>query len=207
MPDKSGHEPESVADSLGSVTFMYQRAIDGDSQAPDAIWDAYCKRLQGLARAVLRQRGVAPAQASEDSVVNAAFAKFFAALSRGKYREVADRHELWCLLAVITRNTALKQAKQAGQQAAYTDADSLVLQHADTSPTPAEVAALSDTISDLEQQIRARSTDSEQADRIIRVMSMTLSGYTQREIATAIGKSEVTVRRNLNMVRDLLRRK
>ncbi len=187
---------------------MYQRAIDGDSQAPGGIWDAYCKRLQGLARAVLRQRGVAPAQASEDSVVNAAFAKFFAALSRGKYREVADRHELWCLLAVITRNTALKQAKRAGKQAAYnTDADSLLLQHADTSPTPAEVAALSDTISDLEQQIRARSADSEQADRIIRVMSMTLSGYTQREIATAIGKSEVTVRRNLNMVRDLLRHK
>jgi DNA-directed RNA polymerase specialized sigma24 family protein len=199
------HQPESVADSLGSVTCLYQRVVDGDCRATGALWDAYCKRLYGLARAVLRQRGIAPAQASEDSVVNAAFAKFFAALSQGKYREVADRHELWCLLAVITRNTAIHHAKRAGKQMAYTtDVESFVLQQADASPTPAEVAALSDTISDLEQRIRARSTDREQADRIIRVMSMTLCGYTQREIAAAIGKSEVTVRRNLKLVRDLL---
>ncbi|PAY19058.1 hypothetical protein CKO51_13065 [Rhodopirellula sp. SM50] len=205
MVTPANKEAESIAESLGSVTVMYQRAVEGDSQAPAELWDAYSKRLFGLARAVLRQRGITPAQASEDSIVNAAFAKFFDALQRGKYNEVADRHELWCLLATITRNNALNQAGRAGRQAQrVSDAESAVFKQADGGPTAEEVAALSDTLSDLEQKIQDRSTNADQAERIIQVMTMTLSGHTQREIAEAIGQSEVTVRRNLSMIRDLI---
>jgi RNA polymerase sigma factor (sigma-70 family) len=199
-------EAESIAQSLGSITIMYERARDGDSRAPEELWNAYSKRLLGLARAVLRQRGITPADASEDSIVNAAFAKFFDAISRGKYHDVADRHDLWRLLAVITRNSALNEAKRSGNRKARVAAqsDSIFTQHTDDEPAPEEVAALSDTIESLERQIRERATTGEQSERIIQVMTMTLSGHTQREISEAIGQSEVTVRRNLTIVRELL---
>jgi DNA-directed RNA polymerase specialized sigma24 family protein len=206
MTSSADESADSVAESLGSVTMMYQRAVDGDSQAADALWHAYARRLSGLAGAVLRQRGIAPAQTSQDSVVNVAFARFFEALARGKYHDVADRHELWRLLAVITRNTALNQAKRARNRAIHeAHLASSGMEFADAGPTPEEIAALCDTIAVTEQRIRERSTSSAQSDRIVRVLNMTLSGHTQREIADAIGQSEVTVRRNLQMIRDLLR--
>ena len=40
--------------------------------------------------------------------------------------------------------------------------------------------------------------------RIIAVLEMTLSGHKQREIAGKIEQSEATVRRNLNLIRELL---
>lgn len=205
MADQSASSAESISDSLGSVTMMYQRAVDGDSQAPRELWEAYSKRLFGLARSVLRQRGVAPAHASEDSIVNEAFAKFFDAISKGKYGEVADRHELWCLLAVVTRNKAINRVAKARPQAAhFVDVESSILEQAHAGPTGEEVAALSDTIDVIEQKIRDRAKNDEQADRIIRVMTMTLSGHTQQEIASEIGQAEITVRRNLTMIRRLL---
>ncbi len=205
MDDKLTDESASVAESMSGITVMYKRAKDGDARATEELWKAYSKRLFGLARAVLRSRGIAPVDASEDSVVNIAFAKFFNAIANGKYQDVADRHDLWRLLAVITRNSALNQAKRHGKVIRVSaDDDSMFMEQADDQPTPEDVAALSDTVESLEQQIRRRSTTAEQSERIIRVMTMTLAGHTQREIADAIDQSEITVRRNLQIVRELL---
>ena len=204
MGTQRGAEHSSVAESLGSITTMYKRALAGDSCAPDALWDHYSKRLFGLARAVLRQRGISPAHTSEDSVVNDAFARLFEAISKGRYQDVADRHELWHLLATMTRNLALNQVKRY-RKAPVAIADTPESEHGDEQPTFEEVAAVSDTIESLERRIRERSKTEQQSDRIIRVMRMTLSGYTQREIASEIRQSEVTVRRNLTMIRELMR--
>ena len=203
MVSDRNEERSSVAESLGSITRMYQLALAGDSRAPDVLWERYSRRLFGLARAVLRQRGICSAHASEDSVVNEAFARFFEAISQGRYQEVADRHELWHLLATMTRNHALNQAKRHGK-AATELADLAAADHAHDDPTPGEVAAVSDTIESLEQRIRDQAKTDQQAERIIRVMQLTLSGYTQREIAADICQSEVTVRRNLSMIRQLM---
>lgn len=203
MNPNQDDEHESVGNSLGSVTDLYKLALAGDSQAPAALWERYSKRLFGLARAVLRQRGICPAHSSEDSVVNEAFAKFFESIAKGRYHEVADRHELWHLLATMTRNHALNQAKRHGKTPIGTS-DVNTGEYENDWPNPLDVAAVSDTIESLEQRIRDHSKTDQQASRIIRVMQMTLCGYTQREIAEDISQSEVTVRRNLSMIRQLM---
>ena len=195
----------SVAKSLSSITSIYDRAKLGDHDAVTALWQVYSKRLLGLARSVLLKRGIAPVEATEDSVANAAFANFCAAMSRGKYQEVKDRHELWCLLAVITRNNALNRVKRIRNRIdRHRDTDLQMLGKASNDPTPEEVAALTETISVLEEKIWSEAKTDEQAERVIRVMQMTLSGFTRREIAKSIGRTEATVRRNINMVRGLL---
>lgn len=197
-----------VADSPSSITLIYARAKSGDEAAATELWNAYAKRLLGLARAVLRSRGIAPADASEDSVVNAAFTKFFDALSKRKYQGVADRHDIWRLLAVITRNHALNQARKHGKRLDRNlDSDSLFLSEPNFEPSSQEVVAVSDMIDRIHQEVRSRAKSEEQAMRITRVMTMTLSGHTQKEIASAIDQSEVTVRRNLRMIRQILKRK
>lgn len=205
------HEDEQtslkVFESLSSITRVYERAKLGEEDAATELWETYSKRLLGLARAVLHSRGIVPADVSEDSVVNAAVAKFFDALSRGRYQDVADRHDLWRLLAVITRNHALNQAKKYGNRIDRNlGSDSIFVQEASGEPMPEEVAALSDMIGRVEHTIRSRSKSHHQAERIIRVMTMTLSGHTQGEIASAIGQSAVTVRRNLSMIREIIER-
>ena len=198
-------EAVRLADSLGSVTAIYHRVIEGESQATNELWEVYSKRLLGLARAVLRSHGIATAQVSEDSIVNVAFSRFFDALKQGRYQEVADRHELWCLLAVITRNRALNQIKQADRRTRDLTEDELAVElRPDGCPNPHEVAALCDTVARLENEIRAKSRSTPQAERTMTIFRMTLSGYTQREIAEKIGRAEVTVRRSLAVIRKLL---
>ena len=194
-----------VADSLSSITLMYEQAKRGDGDAANQLWHAYSRRLHGLARAVLRNKGIVPSEASEDSVVNTSFAKFFDALSHGRYQEVKDRHDLWSLLSVMTRNNALNAAKKQGRRLDRVSApESYVAESADTQPSPDDVAALSDMVDWLLNTISAKSKSEEQADRINKVLMMTLSGFRQTEIAERIGQSEMTVRRNLNLIRDLL---
>lgn len=106
---------------------------------------------------------------------------------------------------MITRNSALTQAKRARKRAEWESIIEVSCDRfADSAPTPEYVAALSDTIAATENKIRQRSPSVEQADRIIRVMNMTRIGHRQREISEEIGQSVVTGRRNLQMIRDLL---
>ena len=50
MDQRFDSDAESVAETLASVTEIYHRAVEGDSVAEAEIWEAYARRLQGLAR-------------------------------------------------------------------------------------------------------------------------------------------------------------
>lgn len=198
--------PCETTDSLGEITLLYERAKSGDEDAAEGLWYVYANRLLGLARAVLERRGIAPSETSEDSVVNMAFTRFFDALSRGKYSDVQNRHDLWRLLAVITRNHALNEAKRYGRRIDRTRDSEALLNQSCAEPIANEVLAVSDMVEKIELEIQERSRNDQQADRIIQILRMTLCGHTQKEISSAIGQSEITVRRRLGMVRELLLR-
>ena len=198
-----------IVTSLGSITELFERARDQDTQAARELWQAYSSRLAALATATLRRAGIAEIDAEGDSVANSAFNAFLSALSDGRYHEVKDRDALWRLLATITRNTALSRVRASNvyrrHLASARDEQVNANRHLAEAENDSSIM-MADTISRLHAKIDSLSNGAEQADRYRRVLDLSLLGHTQEDIAKMIGRSSATVRRNLRTLGDLLQK-
>jgi len=175
---------------------LMARWRDGDEAAAEEMVRRYAERLCALARSRLSAR--LARHVDPEDVVQSAYRSFFAAARAGRY-DLRRSGDLWRLLAAITLHKLRRQAERhaAGKRAAAERPalpdDELLARE----PTPEAAAALVDTV---EQLLRGLGPTQR------RMVELRLQGCGLDEIAAELGRSERTVRRLLDLVRERLRR-
>jgi RNA polymerase sigma-70 factor (ECF subfamily) len=175
---------------------------NGDQEAAGILFRRYANRLLALARSRLAPclaRHVDP-----EDVVQSAYRSFFTGARAGRY-DLGRSGDLWRLLVAITlhklqhqveRHTAAK--RDVSRVCHLDDEGTLIRLRGEVlarEPTPAEAAALTDTV----QQLLAGLGTLER-----RMVELRLQEHSIDEIAHDVGRSERTVRRLLERVKERL---
>ena len=187
--------------SDGSITRLIVLLKDGDRDAAQPLWDAYFRRLVGLARA--RRRRTPRGMADEEDVALSAFDSFCRRAERGLFPRLEDRDDLWQLLFVLTVRKAIGLARHQGrvrrgggriaslEDLAAWDLDAVL----GPEPTPELAAQMAEEYRRLLDRLSDESLRS--------VARWKMEGWTNREIADRLGCVEHTVERKLRSIRRL----
>jgi DNA-directed RNA polymerase specialized sigma24 family protein len=188
-------------DTGNSVTQWISALKQGDQAAAQGLWEAYFRRLVGLARARLRD---APRRiADEEDVALNAFDSFCRGARAGRFPRLDDRHDLWQILVLITvrkainlRNYEARRSRGMGRTQSLTDLtpDGLEAIGGDE-PTPELAAQLAEEYQRLMEQLGDPGLQ--------RVATFKLEGYTNEEIAARLGCVTSTVERKLGRIRGI----
>jgi DNA-directed RNA polymerase specialized sigma24 family protein len=191
--------------SAGDVTALIERLKSGDRGAAQPLWERYCHRLVGLARVKLG--GARPHDRDAEDVALSAFKSFYAAAERGRFPRLDDRDDLWQVLVVVTCRKAadvveywkrLKRAPECGESALGTPPDAgdrAIEQVAGREPTPEEAAEVAEGYRRLLGLL--------ENERLRDIANWKLEGYTNAEIAQKLGRSEVVVEKDLQLIRAI----
>jgi DNA-directed RNA polymerase specialized sigma24 family protein len=192
---------ELQEDRGNSVTQWISALKEGDQLAAQGLWEAYFRRLVGLAHARLRD---APRRiADEEDVALSAFDSFCRRAQTGNFRCLHDRNDLWQILALITvrkaidlRNHELRRSRSTGQVRSLTDLTREVLETiGGDEPTPELAAQFAEEFQRLMEQL---------GDSTLRSVALfKLQGFTNGEIASRLGCVTSTVERKLARIRSM----
>jgi DNA-directed RNA polymerase specialized sigma24 family protein len=192
---RSGHGE----DTGNSVTRWISALKQGDQDAATGLWESYCRRLVGLARARL---GDLPRLiADEEDVALSAFDSFCRRAQAGQFRSLHDRDDLWQLLAMITVRKAIDLRKYEGRQSRGMGR---VRSLADLSRGGLEAIGGDEPTPELAAQLVEESQRlmAQLGDSILQsVATLKLEGYTNDEIAARLGCVTSTVERKLARIR------
>lgn len=172
----------------------------GEAGAAEEIFRRFAHRLIGLARrrldAKVRQK------VDPEDVAQSALKSFFRRHAEGQY-DLESWDGLWSLLALITLRKCNGRARHF--RTARRDVGHEVLPPADEAcagwealarePTPSEAAVLAETVEGL-----FRGQD----ETGCAIIGLALQGYTAPEISARVGRSERTVYRLLERIREWL---
>jgi DNA-directed RNA polymerase specialized sigma24 family protein len=173
--------------------------------AASLIWQRYFRELLDLARRNLGTR--VRQRVDEEDIVVSMFDSFCARQARGEH-DLADRDELWRLLVTITlrkasnarRNHHRERRDVAREQSLVTERDDSscpgwALEQMDArAPSPAEAAVLNEALERRLEMLR---------DAELREIALwRLEGYTNREIADRIKRTERSVERRVERIRQ-----
>jgi RNA polymerase sigma-70 factor (ECF subfamily) len=184
----------------GGDTFsqLLARVRIGDDEAAAIIFRRFVDQLAAKAH-----RRLSPAvrrQTDAEDVVQSVYRTFFRRVREGEFR-LDHWGSVWGLLTRIT----IRKCARAGRriknrpQGVSAQADSsdfeanLDWEALAREPSPAEAAALNDTLDALLEPLRETHRE---------IVVLTLQGYTQREIGDQLGCSERTVRRVLSQTQS-----
>jgi DNA-directed RNA polymerase specialized sigma24 family protein len=182
-----------------SVTQWISALKQGDQSAAQRLWEAYFRRLVGVARA--RLRDASRRVADEEDVALNAFDSFCRGALAGRFPRLDDRHDLWQILVLITVRKAVnlrifeaRQSRGTGRIQSLTELtpDELETVGGDE-PTPELAAQLAEEY----QRLMERLGDSS----LQNVARFKLEGYTNGEIAARLGCVISTVERKLARIR------
>ena len=96
-----------------SVTQWIWALKRGDQSAAQGLWEAYFRRLVGLAHARLRDT---PRRiADEEDVALSAFDSFCRGAQAGRFPRLDDRNDLWQILVLITVRKAIDLRNYEGR--------------------------------------------------------------------------------------------
>lgn len=206
--EKSGLESRYPVDRAILMTNqsadLMMRWRDGDQQAARELFLRYAERLLALARSRLSAK--LARHVDPEDVVQSAYRSFFVGARDGRY--ILERSgDLWRLLVAITvhkihgqveRHTAGKRAiareLAPGDESGLFGLQAVALAR---EPTPADAAALADTLEHVLGGLESRER---------RMVELRLQGYRLEEIAAELQRSERTVRRVLEQVKHELHR-
>ena len=186
-----------------SFVDLMARIRAGDQQAAARVFRQFGQRLIALARSWL-DTAIRKKLDPED-VVQSAFKSFFVRHAGGEY-DIAGWDSLWSLLVVITlrkcghrveyfraaRRDVRREVVQPGPADDSKPSWELLAQD----PSPLQAALLSETVQHL---MRFLEQPHER-----QILELKLQGYTEPEISTQVSRSERTVRRVLQRVRQRL---
>jgi RNA polymerase sigma-70 factor (ECF subfamily) len=199
---------ERTAEAMESESFeseqLFKRYTSGDSEAADAIFDRYVRRLVGLAG----QR-LAPAlrrRVDPEDVVQSAMRSFFVHARAGDY-VLARSGDLWRLLAAITLHKLRDQVdrNRAGRRDYRRErdcesGDERLARGAEPvarRPTPDEEFAAVEQLQAIVQEL---------PESVRSALTLRLAGNRIEDIAAVMQRSERTVRRLLETARRELAR-
>jgi DNA-directed RNA polymerase specialized sigma24 family protein len=188
-----------------SVTCLLDGLKAGDGDDIRRLWDRYFERLVRLAGARLPRHN--RRDADEEDVALSAFQSFCDGVGRGRFPRLADRNDLWRVLATITTRKVLdslrrqcRQKRGGGRalgESAVGDGDrddaAGMDRLAGREPTPEEVARFADDC----DRLFARLDD----PTLRSIARLRLEGHTSDEVAAALNVSTRTVDRKLALIR------
>jgi DNA-directed RNA polymerase specialized sigma24 family protein len=190
-----------ATDTGNSVTQWIAALKEGDQAAAQVLWEAYFRRLVGLAYARLRN---APRRiADEEDVALSAFDSFCRGAQAGRFPRLDDRNDLWQILVLITVRKAIdlrtyegRPSRGKGRVQSVTE---LTQERIDAiggnEPTPELAAQLAEEYQRLMEQLGDSTLQS--------VATWKLEGYTDDEIAARLGCVTRTVERKLARIRRM----
>ena len=181
-------------DAGNAVTQWISALKQGDPSAADGLWEAYFRRLVGLARA--RLRGSPARIADEEDVALNAFDSFCRGARAGRFPRLDDRQDLWRILVLITVRKACDLRKYEGRPSrgrGRVQSLTELLQEGlevigGDGPTPELAAQVAEEYLRLMEQLGDPTLQS--------VATCKLEGYTNDEIAARLGCVTKTVERN-----------
>jgi DNA-directed RNA polymerase specialized sigma24 family protein len=193
-------------DAAGSVTRWIGPLKAGEVEAAQALWDRYFDGLVRLARTRLRDAPLAAAD--EEDVALSAIHCLCRGAAAGRFPQLADRDNLWRLLATIAAQKAIDlqrretREKRGGgktrgevELAVGDNEASLVAQVVGREPSP-EFAA------QLDEEYR-RQLDRLEDDGLRQIAVWKMEGYENDEIARRLGCGVRTVERKLGVIRAI----
>src|SRR4029077_2496415 len=167
-------------DPGNSVTHWISALKQGDPSAAQGLWEAYFRRLVGLAHTRLRD---APRRiADEEDVALSAFHSFCQGAQAGRFPRLDDRNDLWQILVLITvrkaidlRNYEGRASRGTGRVHRLTELPQGGLEAiGGDEPTPALAAQLAEEYQRMMEQLGDSTLQ--------RVATWKLEGYTDAEI-------------------------
>jgi len=191
--------------SSGEVTEWVRRLEGGDREVAQRLWEAYYRRLVGLAR---KRLGDLPRRAAdEEDVALSAFDSFCRGAEAGRFPRLTDRDSLWRILVVMTARKASHlvrdetRQKRGGRAVIRSEADAAagavpaLEQLLSREPTPELAACMAEQYRGL---LNALADEELEAVVISR-----MEGYTVEEIARKLGYAPRSIKRKLQLVRSL----
>jgi RNA polymerase sigma factor (sigma-70 family) len=177
---------------------LLRRYQAGDELAAEAIFGRYVERLTRLARSRLAAK--LAARVDPEDIVQSAYRSFFLAARQGRF-ELAHSGDLWRLLVEVTLHKLYRQAerhqarRRSVRREAATSDGSIWQRVAGAEPTPDEAAVAAEVLEAVLAKLPPRGRQ---------VVELRLQGFEQAEIAAAAHCTDRTVRRWLDMARNLI---
>ncbi len=191
-----------------TITYWLNLLKAGDIEAVQPLWERYFGLLVVRARAAL---GAAPRRAAdEEDVALNAFDSFCRGVAQSRFPRLDDREDLWHILLSLTARKAAHQIRDEfracrGGGKVQTEVD---LQNDGTlegdSPLAGMMAA--EPSPELAAQVAEdyrRLLDRLGSEDLRAIANWQMEGFTIAEIAAKLGRSERTVARKLQVIRDL----
>jgi DNA-directed RNA polymerase specialized sigma24 family protein len=184
-----------------SVTQWIPALKQGDQSAARGLWEAYFRRLVGLAHTRLRDT---PRRiADEEDVALSAFHSFWRGAQAGRFPRLDDRNDLWQILVLITVRKAIDLRKYEGRPSrgrgrvqSLTELPQAGLEAiGGKDPIPELAVQLTEEYQRLMEQLGDSTLQS--------VATWKLEGYTDDEIAVRLGCVTRTVERKLARIRRM----
>jgi RNA polymerase sigma-70 factor (ECF subfamily) len=189
--------------SSDSFAQLMSRLKEGDQAAAAEVFGRFVRRLVALASnqfdSWLRLR------VDVEGVVQSAFKSFFTGQDLGRFDGLADWDNLWGLLTVITLRKCYRrheyfraECRDPGREAVRLNAlegGPDWWEATDREPTPVEAAMLTETV----ERLLGGLAPPERA-----IVELSLQGYTTAEIADQLHRSQRTVRRVRERIKDRL---
>ena len=177
---------------------MPGNAQEGRSRAAEQLWDAYMRRLIGLARA--RLGGSSRRAADEEDVALSAFDSFYRRAEAGQFARLSDRDDLWQVLVIITERKAIDLMRREGRKVR---GEGRVVSLAAAEPPGSPTRAPRPSSPRASPTSSAGSWNRSATTRSAASPWPRMEGYTNREIAERLGCIEQTVERKLRSIRRI----
>jgi RNA polymerase sigma factor (sigma-70 family) len=182
---------------------LLERWRSGDQAAAAELFQRYAQRLIGLAQRRLSEKMAARVDPAD--VIQSVYGSFFAGARNGRF--VLQRSgDLWRLLVAITLHKVRRQIEyHTAEKRSINREESLDNEEGERAldvqmlgqePSPAEAAALTDTLETILGGLKPFER---------RTLELRLQGYTLPEIAVDTGRSLASVERSLDRVKEQLR--
>ena len=181
---------------------LFNRYREGDDQAATELYGCYVERLIALARTRLSRkmgRRVGP-----DDIVQSVFRSFFTKARDGQF-VFAESEDLWRLLSNITVTKVLRQVQRNRRGKRSIDLEESLMapgtsiripaEFVISGPSPTHALVLLDELEHIMADLKPLYRE---------VLEMRLRGDTTEEIALQSSRSERTVRRVLEHIKELL---
>jgi RNA polymerase sigma factor (sigma-70 family) len=181
-----------------SVTRWIERLKHDDPRAAAVLWERFVERMLAVARQ--RLGNASRRVADKEDVVLAAFERLHHGVRQGRFPRLNDRDDLWAILFTLTVRHAARQARdlhrdKRGGGEVRGDSALEAAEPVDDAPTPEEALFLRERMATL--------LDALEDDGLRQIALARMEGSSNAEIATLIGRAEVTVERRLRLIRDL----
>lgn len=181
---------------------LYQRFCDGDDSAASELYERYINRLVGLARSRISSK--LRRRVDAEDVAQSVFRSFFVNARDEKY--AFERNgDLWRLLSSLTINKVLRHVQKQTRQKRSIDMEQSVFRPDGGSSVPVEMIMEGPTPDDalaLVEELESFMSGLNDTGR--QVLELRLQGLPTERIAAEISRSERTVRRILEGLKDNL---